>query len=81
MVRLATALFGMTTSNVLLVTRGTANLMGGQKVVVKEQPNIRNNSKDKPIKHYLFEAFCLISSLMLVPCSNDPLALPPLSCN
>jgi hypothetical protein len=31
MVRLATALFGMTTSSVLLVTRGTANLMEGKK--------------------------------------------------
>jgi hypothetical protein len=37
MLRLATALFGMTTSNVLLVTRGTANLMEKKNKVVMDQ--------------------------------------------
>jgi Mn2+/Fe2+ NRAMP family transporter len=47
MVRLATALFGMTISSVLLVTRGTANLMEGKKRWSKEQATFRNNSMGK----------------------------------
>jgi hypothetical protein len=64
MLRLATALFGMTTSNVLLVTRGTANLM--------EKNNVRwswiNTEELTAITQtYRFGALCLISSLMLLP--------------
>lgn len=87
MQRLATALWGMTTSNVLLVTRGTANLMGKKvrwswinKTEKLTTMLLTYRFVNSQKKTYRFVLVCLISSLMLLPCSNDPLALSPLSC-